>query len=165
MFKAEGDYVYIVNRVKGPKPIVKVKCSPTELTVDTIKTIQCRMDKFSSMCYLPDVKCIAVSHSSDHVVKAIHCETGEEMWKVKGEVEGITWKPHNLCYLQKPQSLIVCDSDRLVFLNQRNGTVSAVLPVPNFGRPISMSLHDGKLHLYNKKTDDTEIYVYIINCL
>ena len=84
MFKAEGDYVYIINRVKGPNPIVKVKCSPTELTVDMIKTIQCRIDKFSSMCYLPDVKCIAVSHWSDHVVKAIHCETGEEIWKLKG---------------------------------------------------------------------------------
>ena len=83
MCKAGGDYLYIVTDTKGPNPIPKVKCSPTELIVGTIKTIQYRIDKFSFMYYLPDV-CLAISFRSGDVVKPIHCETDEEVWKFKG---------------------------------------------------------------------------------
>ena len=163
MCKAEGDYVYIVTHVKGPKPILKLKCTPTKLIVD--KFINCKMDNFSSMCYLSDVKCLAISNKSEQIVKAIHCETSEEIWKVKREITGVTWKPHGLFYCPENQSLIVCDDGRLMILNPKDGNVQRVLPVPNFGRPISMSLHDGDLNMYSKKTNDTKIYVFTINCL
>ena len=90
MCKAEGDYLYIVTDVKGPNPILKVKSVPTKLIVRKIKNIQHKMDQFSFMYYLPDVKCLAISFRLEHVVKAIHFETSEEVWKVKGKVHGIT---------------------------------------------------------------------------
>ena len=145
MCKAKGDYLYIVTDVKGPNPILKVKCSPTEPTVDTIKTIQCRIDKFSFMYYLPDV-CLAISFKSGDVVKPIHCDTDQEVWKVKGEVEGIK-KPHNFYYLQNHKSLHMCDSDRLVILDPKNENVLRVLPVTNVGRLICMYLYDDNLNL------------------
>ena len=87
MCKAEGDYVYIMNNVKGlSKPILKAKCTPTELSLDKSKTIYFRIEKITSICYLPDVKWVAISCWRDHVVKAIHCATGEEVWQVKEEV-------------------------------------------------------------------------------
>ena len=74
MCKAEGYFIYCINNVKGSNDILKVKCSLTGLTVDKGKTIHRKMEKLHSMCYLPDVKCIAISSWPDHLVKAIHCE-------------------------------------------------------------------------------------------
>ena len=65
----------------------------------------------------------------------------------------------NLCYLQRPKSLLVCDSDRLVLLDPKNGNILRLLPVLNFCRLISMSLYDDNLNLYNKKPNDTKIDV------
>ena len=76
--------------MKGPNPILKFKSIPTKLIVRKIKNIQYKMDQFYSMCYLPDVTCLAISIKSGHVVKVIYFETSAEVWKVKGEVEGIT---------------------------------------------------------------------------
>ena len=79
MYKAEGDYVFIEDNVFGSKNILKVKCLPTGLTVDKSKIVHYKMDIINAMCYLPDVECIAFSSWLDHIVKAIHCETGQEV--------------------------------------------------------------------------------------
>ena len=57
MCKAEGDYVYIVNLIKGAKTVLKAKCTPTELIVDKIKTIHSKMEHIVFMEYLPDINC------------------------------------------------------------------------------------------------------------
>ena len=111
---------------------MKVKCSPTELIFDKSKTIQSRMQSLSDICYLPNINCIALSNWRDHVVKAIHCETGEEVWEVKGEVEGVAWRPHGFLYSPEHQSLLVCDTSdngRLVVLNPRDGSVRQIIPL------------------------------------
>ena len=41
------------------------------------------------MCYLPELKYIALSNWKDYVLKVIHCETGEGSWEVKEKVEGV----------------------------------------------------------------------------
>ena len=92
MCKAEGDDIFIVNSVKGRRSILKAKCMATEIILD--KFIDSKMKLIAYMCYLQGVKYVALSHWSGHIVQAVHCETGDEVWEVKGEVEGVTWKPH-----------------------------------------------------------------------
>ena len=71
MCKAEGDYVYIVNLIKGPRTILKAKCTPTELIVDKIKTIHSKMEHIVFMEYLPDTNCIVLSRWKDNLVKVV----------------------------------------------------------------------------------------------
>ena len=148
MCKAEVDYVYINHNVNESDDILKVKCSPTGLTVDKRMTIQSNMDIFHSMCYLPDVNCIAFSWWGDRIVKVIHCETSEEVWEVKGEVAGVTWQPQGLLYSPEHQSLLVCDGNsRLVVLNPCDGSVLQIIPLSNLGLPVSLSVHKGNIIL------------------
>ena len=109
MHKGEGDYILIVNSRNGPIPILKVKCTPAELIIDYTEVFYSRMEGITFMCYLPNVKCVALSDWEKNVVKAIHCETCELIWEVKGEVGGVIWMPHGLCYSPEHQSLLVCD--------------------------------------------------------
>ena len=165
MCKAEGDYVYIVNNVKGlSKLILKAKCTPTKLIVDKIKTIHSGMGIILFVHYLTDVKCIAISSWSDHVVKAIHCETDEQVWEVKGEVAGVTWNPHGLCYSPEHQSLLVCDTSdegRLVVLNPGDGSVLQVIPL-QLELPWHLSLHEGNIIVHNILLRRTQINVFNI---
>ena len=119
MCKAEGDYVFIRHSLVGSKDILKIKCSPTGLTVDKGKTIHYNLDKLFSTCYLPDVKGIGISSWENNIVEMIHCEMGDEIWEVKGDVASFTWKPCGLLYSPQHQSLLVCDASdngRLVVL-------------------------------------------------
>ena len=84
MQKGEGDYILIVSSQVGPIPILKVKCTPTELITDKTEAFYSRMEMINFMCYLPNVKSVALSHWQDHVVKAIHYETGQMVWQVMG---------------------------------------------------------------------------------
>ena len=167
MCKAEGDYIYIMNDVAGlSTPILKAKCTPTELTVDKSKTIYSKIERVTSICYLPDVKCIAISNWQNHVVKAIHCETDEQVWQVRGEVAGVTWKPHGLFYSQEHQSLLVCDgidnsdNGRLVVLKLSDGSVLQVIPLPELGLPLYLSLCEGNLIVHNSNSKRTQINVF-----
>ena len=162
MCKAEGDYIVIVNSIKDNKMIQKASCTPTKLYVDKMKGIHSWMDSINHICYLPDVKCVAVSSWLEHVVKAIHCETGEETWEVKGEVAGVKWEPHGFFYSQEYQSLLVCDRYRLVILDPKNGSVLQVIPLPIPGLPVTLSVHDGRVILYHKFNCAEHICVFVI---
>ena len=165
MCKADRDYIYIVNLRKGPKPILKVKVTPTELIEDKIKTIHSQMEGIFVIHYLPDIKCVVVSCSEDHVVKAMHCETGEQLWEVKGEVAGVMWEPHGFLYSPEHQSLLVCDiskEGRLVVLNPRDGSVLQVIPISNHGIPISLSFREGRIIIHSKYENAENISVFAI---
>ena len=165
MCKGKGDYVYIENNVKGPADILKVKCSPTELIVDKCKISHHKMEAIYSLCYLKDVNCVAISSWQNHIVKAIHCETNEEVWEVKGKVEDVTWEPHGLFYSPEHQLLIVCDAiddGRLVVLNPRDGSILQIMPLPNLGDPVSSSMHEENIILNNRVTFGFHINVFTI---
>ena len=151
MCKTEEGYIYIENVLEGLTTIVKVKCTPTELVVDESGTIYGTMENINYMHYLSEVKCIAVSNWIDNVVKAIHCNTKEELWEVKGAVTGVLWEPCGLFYHKDDRSLLVCDAKnrRLVALNPHDGSVLQVIPLPISGVPINFSILEGKLILRN----------------
>ena len=111
MCKEEGNYVYIVNLRIDPLVILKVKCTSTELIVDKMRTIYSGMENIMFMHYLTGVKCIAVSRWKNHVVKAIHCKTGEQVWELNARVGNVPWEPHGLFYSHEHQSLLVCDAN------------------------------------------------------
>ena len=165
MCKAEGDYVFIGHNVKGSDDIMKVKCSPAGLSVDKHLTVQPKLDIIYSICYLPHVNCIAFSWWKDHVVKAIHCETSEVVWEVKGEVGGVTWQPQGLLYSPEYLSLFVCDisdNGRLLVLNPHDGSILQIIPLPNLGLPVSLSLHEGNIILFNAFTSGENIDIFTI---
>ena len=74
----------------------------------------------------------------------------EVIWEVKGEVAGREWEPHGLFSSQEHQSLLVCDYCRLVVLNPTDGSVLQVIPLPNMGILISLSVHEGNIILHNE---------------
>ena len=166
MCKAEGDHIYIMNSLKGlSTPILKAKCTPTELSLDKSKTIYFRMEKITSICYLLDVKCVAISRWGDHAVKAIHCETGEKVWEVKGEVAGVIWNPHGLFYSPEHQSLLVCDTSdggRLVVLKPSNGSVLQLIPLAELKRLFYLSIYEGSLIVHNMASNRMQINVFNI---
>ena len=150
-------------KAKGLKSILKGKCTPAEVIVDKTKTVNSRLEGTYDICYLPDVKCIAISYWRDHVVKAIHCETGEQLWEVKGEVAAVTWKPHGLCYSPKHQSLLVCDKGRLAVLNPRDGSLLQTIPLPFPCFPLYLSLYKGNIIMWNRIDNSVKISVFAIN--
>ena len=162
MCKTEGDYVYIVNKVKGCKTILKAKCTPTKLIVDKIKTIHSGMEHVPYMHYLPDEKSLVGSRWKGRIVKAFNCKTLEQVWEVKGEVGGVTWKPHGLFYSPEHQSLLVCDVGRFVVLNPNDGSVLQVIPLSIPGRPISLSIREGRMMLHNTSSMAENISVFTI---
>ena len=163
MCKAEGDYVYIVNNVASV-PILKAKCTPTELSLDKSKTIYSRTETISSICYLPFVKCVAISRWRENVVKAIHCDTDEQVWEVKGKVAGVQWDPHGLFYSPEHQALPVCDAENgwLVVLKPSDGSVLQVIPLPGLERPFHLSLYQGNLIVHNGFSNREQINVFSI---
>ena len=163
MSKGEMNYIFIVNWVKGKKCIFKASCTSNEIIVDTTKAINSKLEGIFDICYLPGVKLLAISRWRDHVVKAIHCGTGEQVWEVKGEVTGTEWWPHGLLYSCNPQSLIVCDTSgdgRLVILNPRDGSVIQVIPLPNVVKPFLLYLHDGNIILFNRSKRNEKVSVF-----
>ena len=58
MCKAEGDYVTLLIISNRPERFLKAMCTPTDLIVDKIKTIHCKMEYIMYMEYLPDTNCI-----------------------------------------------------------------------------------------------------------
>ena len=160
MCKAEGNYIFIVNWLKEPPTVLKVKHTPNAFIVDKTKAIDPRMEVIASICYLPDIKCIVVSRWLDHIVKAIHSETDEEVWEVKGEVAGVLWKPHGLCHSSKHQSLLVCDVGRLVVLNPCDGSLLQVIPLPHLGLLVSLSIHEGNIILYSMIKGDIKVNIF-----
>ena len=153
MCKAEENHVYILNDMKGLKQINKVKCMPTEFTEDKIRPIQSQMRNIDFMQYLPDIKCISLSSWEEHVVKAIHCETSEVVWEVKGKVEGVTWNPHVLWYSSEHDFLVVSDTSyygRLVVLNPYDGSLLQTVPL-SISRFQNFSfLHERNIVLCNR---------------
>ena len=165
MCKAEGDYIYVVDMVEGSRTVLKVKCTPTELVVDKIKTIHSKMQYILFMEYLPGINCIVLSRWKENLVKAINCGTGEQVWEVKGEEEGVTWEPHGLLYLPEHQSLLVCDpsdNGRLVVVNPRNGSILQTTSLSEISVPISLSIHEGNIVLCNILNYSVKISVFAI---
>ena len=167
MCKAEEDYIYIVNDVAGlSTPILKAKCTATELSLDKSKTIYSRTKTITSICYLAFVKCIAISNWTDNVVKAIHCETHAEVWEVKGKVAGVTWMPHSLLYSPEHQSLLVCDINddgRLVVLEPSDGSVLQVIPLSILGVPWFFYIHKGNVIMLNSGKTFKKIDIFDID--
>ena len=91
--------------------------------------------------------------------------TSKKVWEVKGEVEGVTWKPHGLFYSPQHQSLLVCDTSdngRLVVINLRGGSVLQIIPLPNLGIPYSLSVHEGNIILQKNFNSGINIDVLTI---
>ena len=164
MCKTDGSDLFIVHMVQGEKMMRKVKCTITEIIVDESKPINSKIENMFSACYLPDTKCLAISRWQDNVVKAVHCETGEQVWEVKGKVEGVTWYPHGLLFSPEHQSLLVCDAidnlSRLVVLNPRDGHVLQIITLPTLGTPYFLYVQKGEIILQNMLTSRTEINVF-----
>ena len=161
MCKAEEGYILVANYAKGHKSILKAKCSASGINLDKTKSINSRLKNISFICYLPNLKSVTISGWIDHVVKVIHCETGEQVWEVKGQVEGVTWDPLGLLYLPKHQSLLVCDqSERLVAINSIDGSVLQVIPI--LKRPGLLSLHGGNIVLSIWSTHKISIDLFTI---
>ena len=152
MCKAEEGYIFIVNHLKGTKPILKVLCTSSELIADTTKIINSRIENINYFDFLPDVKSIVLSFGSDHVVKAIHCETGEDIWELKGEVAGLIWNPRGLLYSPEHSALLVYDTSddgRLVVINLNDRSHLQTMLLPNLGKLMSMSVCESDIFLFN----------------
>ena len=163
MCNTEGDCIFIENYVEGPIYLMKVKCTPSGLVV--VNKINSRLENIFSICYLPNVKCVALSSWRNYVVKVIHCETGDEVWELKGEVEGIAWKPHGLLYSQEHYALLVCDMSgdgRMVVLNPSDGCVLQKIPLRNLRHPISLSVHEGTFILLSRFVKSRKISLFTV---
>ena len=163
MCKAECDYIFIVRNLKGHQPILKVKCTSTELIVEN--TIDSKTEDISFMSYLPEFKFLVLIQFHGNAIKAIDCDTGEKVWeitgnKVKGAVEGINWEPHGLFYSTENQTLYVCDKYQLVVLNPSTQSILQMISMPLDGRPLSLSVHENSIIMYHATTSSEKISVF-----
>ena len=119
-----------------------------------MESIQCTFHMLFTRCK------VCCPQQQGHIFKAIHCETSEEIWQVKGEVVGATWKPHGLFYSPEHQTLFVCDDGQLVVLDPRDGSLLQVILLPKLKRLISLYFLKGKIIVHNKKKNCREINVF-----
>ena len=117
------------------------------------------------MEYLPNINCIVFSDWEENLVKDFHCGTGEQVWEVSGEVEGVTWEPNGFLYLPEHRSLLVCDGigdGRLVVLNPRDGSVLQTISLSDIHMSTSFSVRKGDIVLRYKSKNSEKISIFAI---
>ena len=122
MCKGDGDVMYVINSVIN-NPVLELKIGEIRFTGPQ-KTIQCGMEWVYSMRYIPSYKLLVFSCWEDNLVRAVNAETGEKVWEVSGEVEGIECEPHGTLYSPQHQVLLVADGRncRVLVLHPRDGS-------------------------------------------
>ena len=147
MCHGENGKLYVVHRVKG-HPVFELDCS-AETFSGPCKIVQSEMEIYFGMCYIPAPhRLIVLTWWQDSIIRAVSAETGEKVWEVKGEVDGVQCDPHGMLFSPQHQVLLVADgrNKRVMVLHPGDGSHLQTIQLDReVGVIIEMCLHQNKL--------------------
>ena len=148
MSHGEGDVMYVVHAVKGGFPVLELNTAQVPFT-GPVRTIQSGMEMYHSMCYIPSPhRLIVLSDAhAGNTIRAVSAETGEKVWEVKGEVDGVQCQPCGMLFSPQHQVLLVADGRncRLLVLHPGDGSHLQTLQLDREMCITELCLHQNKL--------------------
>ncbi len=103
----------------------------------------------SGLCYIPaPIDALVIARPSSFLCQCISLESCDELWKVKGIVDGKRVWPFGVAYFPQHQVLLIADKEnkRILALDPGSGSHLQSLPVPEeVGKPQELCLQNDKL--------------------
>ena len=124
MSHGEKGKLYVVHQVNGEKKVMELDCSGETFSGPS-KIVQTGMEMMYRMCYIPSPhRLIVLTRWKDSIIRAVGAETGEIVWEVKGEVDGVECEPHGMLFSPQHQVLLVADGGncRVLVLHPGDGS-------------------------------------------
>ena len=160
----ENGEIFTIGDVSGSMQIYRINCRESLFHISYI--INTNLSKYYGICYVPITNCIAVSNWRESLVSAVCCNTGETLWEMKGEVEGVECCPCGMVYSPEHQALLVADGPncQVIVLGPKDGSVKQVIVLnKDMGGIVEVCLHKNKLVvLHCKANDKFKISTFVI---
>ena len=151
MSHGEGDVMYVVHGVKG-FPVLELNTAQVPFT-GPVRTIQSGMEEYFGLCYIPSPhRLIVLSDHHPGIIRAVSAETGEKVWEVKEEFDGVQCYPHGLLFSPQHQVLLVADgwNCRVLVLHPGDGSHLQTIQLDREMRVIAdLCLHQNKLVVHH----------------
>ena len=93
-------------------------------------------------------------------------ETGEKVWEVKGEVDGVECYPHGMLFSPQHQVLLVADGEncRVLVLHERDGSYLQTIQLDReMGVITELCLHQNKLVVRHKAGGKEKVSYFSVN--
>ena len=133
-----------------------------------VRTIQSGMEMYFGMCYIPSPHRLIVL-STAHVsnsIRAVSAETGEKVWEVKGEVDGVKCCPQGMLFSPQHQVLLVADgwNCRVLVLHPGDGSHLQTIQLDREMDVIAeLCLHQNKLVVQHNDGRKEKVSYFSIN--
>ncbi len=154
------------------KAVRELNCS-SETFTETGRTVN-TSGAWRIMCYLPDpYRALVFACFFIGLVQAVSCETGQQLWKLQGEVDGKKITPWRVVFHPQLSLLISVDRDqkRLLLSDPGSGEPMQSIGVPEDGlwdvvglRGQLILLYGSRIILAELKQDDHAEGRYRIEC-
>ena len=169
MSHGEGDVMYVVvHALKGAKsPVLELNTAQVPFT-GPVRTIQSGMKMYFGMCYIPSPhRLIVLSDNYDPgLIRAVSAETGEKVWEVKGEVDGVECRPHGMLFSPQHKVLLVADGRncRVLVLHPEDGSHLQTIQLDReMGVIAELCLHQNKLVVHHHDGRKEKVSYFSIN--
>ena len=166
MSHGEGDVMYVTHSVEGAVPVLELNTAQVPFT-GPVRTIQSGMKGYYSMCYIPSPhRLIVLSLHPESLIRAVSAETGEKVWEVKGEVDGVECRPNGLLFSPQHQVLLVADgwNYRLLVLHPGDGSHLQTIQLDReMGGIVELCLHQNKLVVHHYDDHKHKVSYFSIN--
>ena len=154
MCHGENGMLYVVHSAKAGVRVLELDCS-RETFSGPSKIMQSGMKMYNSMHYIPSPhRLIVLSDHHPGLIRAVSAETGEKVWQVKGEVDGVECEPNDMQFSPQYQVLLVADGNnsRLLVLHPGDGshlqTIQLGDVLDNYAI-VELCLHHNKLVMHH----------------
>ena len=167
MSHGEGDVMYVVHAVKGAKLVLELNTAQVPFT-GPVRTIQSRMETYFGMCYIPSPHRLIVlsDNAPGNTIRAVSAETGEKVWQVKGEVDGVQCEPNGMLFSPQHQVLLVADgvNSRVLVLHPGDGSHLQTIQLDRkMGVITELCLHQNKLVVKHNVGGKQKVSYFSIN--
>ena len=162
MRHGEGDVMYVVP--KGA-PVLELNTTQVPFT-GPVRTIQSGMEMYYSMCYIPSPHRLIVLSDNTGLIRAVSAETGENVWGVKWEVDGVQCEPHGMLFSPQHQVLLVADGRncRVLVLHPGDGSHLQTIQLDReMDAIIELCLHQNKLVVHHNAGGKEKVSYFSIN--
>ena len=167
MSHGEGDVMYVMHSLKGAKsPVLELNAAQVPFT-GPVRTIQSGIERYFGLCYIPSPhRLIVLSLHPESLIRAMSAETGEKVWEVKGEVDGVECRPHGMLFSPQHQVLLVADglNCRVLVLHPGDGSHLQTLQLDRAMTVIGdLCLHQNKLVVQHNAGGKEKVSYFSIN--
>ena len=167
MSHGEGDVMYVVHEVNGRFPVLELNTAQVPFT-GPVRTIQSGIEMYYGMCYIPSPHRLIVlsDNAPGNTIRDVSAETGEKVWEVKGEVDGVECYPHGMLFSPQHQVLLVADGRncRVLVLHPGDGSHLQTIQLDREMNVIAeLCLHQNKLVAWHHDGRKVKVSYFSIN--